>query len=402
MSEYKISIICPVFNVEDYIEKSFNSLLNQTFGFSNLEVIYVDDCSSDNSPDIIDQYAQDYDNVFSYHLEENSGFAGKPRNVGIEKSTSEFLLFLDSDDYLEYDACEKLYSHIKDNPDLDFISGGYTNIYPNGDVLSQVPRGFKGIYANGKVVTKIPKGLPECSIITNPMDDYELFSLNALLAAKLIKKDFLLENNIYFEEGIPAQDIIFTYLLLLHSNNLALLNDYSAFNRVVRSESKNKSVSFNVSLKFLYNTLKAANKIADLCEDYKIKDDFAYLALSRMLEYFLVKFENPVLTNGEREEIISSEEYLNFKNRDFFKNKIEFQVIFENVFNFGNNPKYANHLRKKKMEELKLRKEINDLKQENKKIKSKNKKLISKEKEIKGSTSWKLTSPLRKAGKKFK
>ena len=74
---YKISIILATFNVEKYIKRCFDSLLAQTIGFSNIQIIFVDDCSTDNSCKIIDKYAKDYENVISIHLHTNSGAAGK-------------------------------------------------------------------------------------------------------------------------------------------------------------------------------------------------------------------------------------------------------------------------------------------------------------------------------------
>ena len=91
--KYKISIIIPVFNVEEYLDDAFQSIFSQTLGFDSLEVIFVDDCSTDNSGAIIDNYADKYENVISLHLGLNSGVAGKPRNVGMEYATSDYLMF---------------------------------------------------------------------------------------------------------------------------------------------------------------------------------------------------------------------------------------------------------------------------------------------------------------------
>ena len=109
---YKISIIIPVFNVEDYLENAFNSLLNQTIGFENLEIIFVDDASTDNSPQIIKEYSDMHDNVISIFLYENSGNACHPRNVGMNQSTSDYFMFLDPEEILLTNACELLYDNI--------------------------------------------------------------------------------------------------------------------------------------------------------------------------------------------------------------------------------------------------------------------------------------------------
>ena len=119
---YKVSVIIPVFNVEDYLENAFKSLKNQTFGFENLEVIFVDDASTDSSPQIIEEYSNNYDNVISIFLDKNSGYGGRPRNVGMNYATSDYLMFLDPDDVFLEDACEILYNQIT-SENLEIVCG---------------------------------------------------------------------------------------------------------------------------------------------------------------------------------------------------------------------------------------------------------------------------------------
>lgn len=84
--KYKISIILPVYNVEKYIREAIESIKRQTIGLQNLEIILVDDCSNDRSWEIIDEYVKKFHNFIGIRLNERSGAAGKPRNVGIEKA----------------------------------------------------------------------------------------------------------------------------------------------------------------------------------------------------------------------------------------------------------------------------------------------------------------------------
>ena len=128
ISEYKISIIIPVYNVETEIHKTIESILNQSIGFENLQVIMVDNCSSDNSREIIDEYANKYDNFISIHHQVGSGSAGKPRNTGLSHATGDYVMFLDSDDSYTPKACETLYNKINDI-DGDIIFGRYERVY---------------------------------------------------------------------------------------------------------------------------------------------------------------------------------------------------------------------------------------------------------------------------------
>ena len=108
----RISIILPIYNVENYIRQSLDSLINQTF--KDIEIICVDDCSPDNSVSIIKEYAKNDNRIKLIELEQNAG-QGNARNVGIEASTSEYIMFLDPDDWFEIDACEKAYNQITQN-----------------------------------------------------------------------------------------------------------------------------------------------------------------------------------------------------------------------------------------------------------------------------------------------
>lgn len=95
---YKISVIVPIFNAENDLKNAINSVINQTIGFENIELILVDDCSTDNSKNIINYYLTKYPNIKAIFLK-NTGNPSKPRNIGIDKSTGEYLMFLDSDDF---------------------------------------------------------------------------------------------------------------------------------------------------------------------------------------------------------------------------------------------------------------------------------------------------------------
>lgn len=114
----------PVYNVEKFIEEALNSILKQSIGHENLEIIMVNDCSTDSTGRIIDEYEAKYKNFKAIHLPENSSFAGKPRNVGIQNSTAPYIMFLDPDDYYLKEACETLYNKII-SKDVDIVFGKY-------------------------------------------------------------------------------------------------------------------------------------------------------------------------------------------------------------------------------------------------------------------------------------
>ncbi len=123
-----ISIVIPIYNVEKYIVNSLNSVLAQSF--SEIEVILIDDGSTDGSGEISDRYAAQDSRVKVYHIP-NGGVA-KARQMGVESATGEFIAFVDPDDILPHDAIERLYAHMSD--DIDIVAGSSTRFYESGKI----------------------------------------------------------------------------------------------------------------------------------------------------------------------------------------------------------------------------------------------------------------------------
>ncbi len=122
-----ISIVVPVYNVEAYLERSLDSLLSQSY--ENLEIILIDDGSSDKSGLICDAYAQKDSRIVVVH-QKNGGVA-EARNAGLRRARGEYLLYVDADDYLSEDAVKRLYERIlRDQSDL--VIGKHSDVYEDG------------------------------------------------------------------------------------------------------------------------------------------------------------------------------------------------------------------------------------------------------------------------------
>ena len=123
----KVSVIVPVYNVEKYIKKCLNSLVNQTL--DEVEIVVVNDGSPDNSQKIIDEYTKKYKNIKSY-VKENGGLSDA-RNYGIKRATGKYISFVDSDDYIRKDMLEKMYNYaIQKN--FDVVVCDSINVYSDG------------------------------------------------------------------------------------------------------------------------------------------------------------------------------------------------------------------------------------------------------------------------------
>jgi len=128
-----ISIVTPVYNIEEFLSTTIDSVLNQTY--TNWELILVDDCSQDNSREIIERYAKKDQRIRPVLLEKNGG-AGHARNVGLDHCKGEFIAFLDSDDSWFEEKLEKQLTFLKEHKEASFVYTWYNNIDDNGQELS--------------------------------------------------------------------------------------------------------------------------------------------------------------------------------------------------------------------------------------------------------------------------
>ena len=171
---YKISIIIPVYNVCEYLEACMASLREQTIGFENLQVIMVDDHSTDKSWDLLREFAKQ-ENVVCMRLDENSGAAGRPRNVGLAAVQAEYIMFLDADDTYYADACQVLWDAIQEKG-VDCVSGYYSILEENGILATQ----------NALSKCKIPE-----KVYTVPDDFAQIAEFQSHFGSKIYKKEII-------------------------------------------------------------------------------------------------------------------------------------------------------------------------------------------------------------------
>ena len=209
MSKPKISVVVPVYNVEDYLEDALDSLVQQTF-IDNIEVLMIDDGSTDNSRYIIEKYALDYENFYAFH-KENEGLS-ITRNYGLNLAKGEYVHFMDSDDKMIIDAYEKLYTLASKN-DSEVVSADFIR-YNDDKAWIQPISNFL------------------FSDLENDIDETNAYKYHKLLWDtpawnKIYKREFLMENNLQFpNQNIIFEDNIFAIDLLLNAKKISILNDY--------------------------------------------------------------------------------------------------------------------------------------------------------------------------------
>ena len=260
MNVPKISVIVPVYNVSQYIGRAFDSLLKQSIGFENLEVILIDDASTDNCAEIIKGYSDKYPNVKSFFLDKNSGIS-VARNIGIRNSTADYLMFLDSDDYFFDDACECLYDEITCEG-IDIVSGVHSidevSAYSLVWVVTLTDP-HEDLQTRRKKVDELVVG--DFSLKINSVDEYESVIANSGLSSKIFRKQFIIDNDIIFPEGIIAEDSFFIFNALLKAKGIKFINKLIFYYFNNRNDESNPSTCHIFSKENLLSRLDAYYKM---------------------------------------------------------------------------------------------------------------------------------------------
>ena len=241
-------MIIPTFNVENDLKRAMDSLINQTIGFENIEVVIVDDCSTDNTRNIILAYSEEYSNIKHIFLDSNSGSAGKPRNIGVKNASADYIMFLDNDDEYLPEACKIFYDAIIEN-DVNLILCSKPNVlYSEKDKAEEI--------------TESPH-FEEINVLKNPDALYQPVSnYSGAMWNKIFKKDFLLDNNISCLENLP-EDVYFMHKCYYLNPNILLLTNLKLYNHYFYRIS-GQSISVTLSPLFLHNVFKVFQKLKEL------------------------------------------------------------------------------------------------------------------------------------------
>jgi glycosyltransferase involved in cell wall biosynthesis len=337
-----ISIIVPVFNVEKYINRCIDSILAQSF--SDFELILINDGSTDKSGSICEYFAKEDNRIKVIHI--NNGGVSNARNTGITFAQGDYLMFCDSDDYVEINWCSELYESIK--------LGG--NILPVS--------GIRFVYQIKKQKEEIIKAFPNKASFdkVNYFETYKK-GLSGSLCCKIYDRKIIVENSIFFDTKVNrGEDLLFNLNYMshmdsfvtiptvtynyVHSNEYSLMNgyrkdlidiavrvyyawkDYFKQNNVEREQFEEFSTYYYLNfLNVLKNTFDERNKdklLKKIIYNNQIlnsrefieciemadtsKEDSRYIKLLKTNNYYLVWFF---------EKAIKLKKYL-VRNKNFF------------------------------------------------------------------------------------
>lgn len=377
MNKIKVSVIVPVYNSEKYLEECLNSLLNQTL--TEIEIICVDDGSTDSSPEILEAYSKKYDRIKVISQENKD--VGPAREAGLKIAKGEYVTFADNDDWFAQDAFEKLYINAKSNNSdvvifkiVFYYSDNNSYIYPKSLNLEKY----------------FEEGVDYNNFVFKAKDIKE-HVMNKLFAPwfKFYKLDFLKSHNFYFKEKITYPDVPFHVQVLLRANRLSFCPEYLYFYRRNHQESM---LSISKDTSRIFDIFEVIDEVEDFliinnfCESYKF--EFYQFKLGQINFWFLRCGES-------------------YQKKYFIRSKEEFLSMGLSEVKLRKLPKkykdiYLNIVKSDSYNEVELLNEIKELENKIKKCTKENNKLKQKIKSLKSSKVLKITKPFRKFKKLLK
>ncbi len=286
-----ITVVVPIYKVEQYIDRCIKSIVNQTY--SNLEIILVDDGSPDKCPKMCDNWAKKDNRIKVIH-KENGGLSDA-RNAGIDIAKGEYITFIDSDDYIDDDYVEFLYNMIReDKTDLSICS--HTVIYETGKIIKKETK-VRDILSSEDVLYQI---LYDCGI--------DLSAWAKLYSIKLFK-------NVRYPKGRVFEDAATTYKLIDQCNKISV-GSFSKYNYIIRKD----SISNN---KFSIKKMDLITSTKEMTDYLRKKYPNLDLACNRRLMYAylstLTQLAKSNVNDNENKKIMM--DYINSNRKKVLKDK---------------------------------------------------------------------------------
>ena len=293
----KISVIIPVYNVEKYLTKCLESVINQTF--SDYEVIIVNDGSPDNSQNIIDSFHKKYPKLIKTYIKKNGGLS-TARNFGLCHASGDYILFVDSDDYIDKKTLEYCYTKaVKEGADI--VHYDVVRVSENND-----------LQINYSLFMKQPL----------TVNDYLLAVPCA--CNKLIKRTLLLDNKITFTEGLWFEDVAFSHKIIsLAAKNVYLKENLYYYLERNNSIMRTPNILKNLDLIADYDDSISFLKKHQLFTEYH--DEIEFSVIDHMLISGITRLIKIVGNSQEKKMVINkyveyvSKTFPNYKSNPYIK-----------------------------------------------------------------------------------
>lgn len=281
----KISVIIPTYNVEKYIRQCLDSVVNQTYG--NLEIIIIDDCSKDSTPQIIKEYAEKDSRIRTVFHTENAG-PGRTRNEGVYLASGEYIAFVDHDDWQDLTKYEKMMIRaIGTDADITVCCADEYNMIENKtSTMYIIPDEWEKCYPNNSINIK---SWYAKDLILNKSD----FSTFGAPWVKIIKSDLIKKYKIKFsEQDVLYDDILFQYLSIIHAEKIAFVNEVLYTHRLFDESITGKQMipsrkNLNIFRDIWFDIIKTWNNLEKHAIEYNFLPRKYLILYFRMFGYFL-------------------------------------------------------------------------------------------------------------------
>lgn len=293
-----ISVIIPVYNVEKHIRECLDSVINQTY--KNLEIILVENASTDLSGEICNEYAKKDSRIKVIHKKIKG--VSDARNEGLDIAKGKYIMFLDADDYYEQNACERLLKEIKEK-DADYVTANYIHITHDGKKWNE-PLFDVNVYDDFKL----------------SIQDYKksFFVMNSVIWNKIFRREFIENNKLRFVSGAIAEDAIFATFCYVHSDRGYYIKDV-IYN--YRQNEANVSISTSCTKEYFENLNRSYKLIFDNFNETNNLGFYRFF-YARIMPYLLCKIIDTNALKSD-EEMIYVLEMLNW----FFRQRDDYNVI---------------------------------------------------------------------------
>lgn len=288
----KVSVIIPVYNVEKYLAECLDSVINQTE--KDIEIICIDDCSTDSSLNILQEYAKNDNRIVILQNEQNSG-QSVARNKGLEIAKGEYVLFVDSDDFIEPNLLEIALKYVND---VDIVCFDYREYNP--DKLGSFTHNYtfdNRLYSGEEYFFEATK----------------TYSIIVITCNKLYRKNFLLENNIRFVPGLLYEDFLFYFYCVLKAKNIRCIDDKLYIYRIRPESTMTKKLNpKNVDDTF-YSLWKATKEYLE--NDFSPKMSVSIERFLRFVGYsYIRRYKQLVSHVNDTEKIEELTQYRKLQN----------------------------------------------------------------------------------------
>ena len=272
----KISVIVPIYNVGNYIYECLDSIANQTM-IDDLEVILVDDGSTDNCGYVIERYAQDYENFYAYH--KSNGGLGNARNFGLKLAKGEYVTFIDSDDYIPPDSLEKRYDLAKKH-DHDLVTGNFIRF--NDDYIWKV-----------EIMQVIFRGIEE-DIENTHFRQHPDLAWDVPSWNKIYKREFLDENNLRFpDENVKFEDNLFIMKSHYLAKSIGIVHDDIYYWR-----SRSQSISSQkMDLSLFNDRINMMNEVYEFMQSAISEDNIKKMIFHKFINMDLLTITHDIINS---------------------------------------------------------------------------------------------------------